>query len=362
MKLTVKLENVDDELMFKRMNINISGKEIITPIKASYNANPVSSVNEIYKKFSLNKLNACIANEAYERKTNAEVKREMTSGINFFIVDYDDSVFPERKHIEMLSDIQYEHSDVVITPTFSKMMRQDDIVGEHLAETFVKLTNNYVEIVKSLNHKSIIGMIPLRMPRLFLEQIIKNYHNNDITSFVFDFDGRSVDTNSSWIRNAMRLLNSYDLFDKSLLYSVNANEGKFMKNSVEIPAKDFIGGGFGIDILGLNHIQPRMSSDAWDRIKAQRKENTYRIFNRDTYGYTKKSEGELLRLFDTSDKNKLTPYRKKYNVSEQHKETLTLQTKLKEEPTIESYIKSKSQIREDLIKKIKKLRSEMFSR
>ena len=53
---------------------------------------------------------------------------------------------------------------------------------------------------------------------------------------------------------------------------------------------------------------------------------------------------------------------KKFNMTEQHKETQTLQQKLKEENSIELYIKSKYQVKEDIIKKIKMLRLSTFKR
>ncbi|MBU4246503.1 MAG: hypothetical protein KKE71_05650, partial [Nanoarchaeota archaeon] len=259
MKLNVKLEKVDDELMFKRTSICLGSKSIMTPIKASYCENPISDINEIYKKFSLEKLNNCLSDEQHERRTNSEIKREMTNGLNMCIVDYSSSTIPERKHIEMLADIQYEHSDIVVTPIFSNLLRKKDLVGESLTKTFIELTNQYIEIVETLNHKSIVGVIPSKMPRELLRPIVENYCDKNITSFVLDFDGRSID-NTTWIRHLTRLMNDFDLTEKSFLYSVNANEGKFMKNAVEIPAKDFINSGFGIDILGLNHLQPRMNS------------------------------------------------------------------------------------------------------
>lgn len=53
MKLNVKLDNFDEELMFKRFNLKIGDRQVITPIKASHKINPVSSINEIYAKGTL---------------------------------------------------------------------------------------------------------------------------------------------------------------------------------------------------------------------------------------------------------------------------------------------------------------------
>ena len=53
---------------------------------------------------------------------------------------------------------------------------------------------------------------------------------------------------------------------------------------------------------------------------------------------------------------------KTYNINEQYKESITLQEKIKVNDTIETYIKSKSQMSEEVIKKIKNLRKQTFTK
>jgi len=53
---------------------------------------------------------------------------------------------------------------------------------------------------------------------------------------------------------------------------------------------------------------------------------------------------------------------KRFNIIEQHKETQVLQQKLKEENTVERYIKNKKQVTENLIRKMKTLRGKVLSR
>ncbi len=356
MNTIIKLKKLDDNLLFKQVEIKTGDKSIITPIKAGYPKNPLEGVNEIFRKFTLQSLNKCISDEQSERTINSKLDVQKTNSINFLHVDYADIKIPEQKHIEALSDIQYENSDIVITPIWSVITRR--LNGINLLGNFINLTNKYIEIIKTLNHKGIIGTIPSRMPRQFLNKILKNYYDQGVTSFVIDFDGRSIGTNRSWIRNLFRIMrNDLDILDKTFLYSINSNEGKFMKNKKSILAKDFMSAGFGIDIIGLNHLPPRMSTEVWKRIKENRQENTFRVFNRNTYGYDKK-EKEGLSNLGISNREDL----KKFNSSEQHKETSVLRKNLTENNTLEPYIRTKPQVDETTIKDIKKLRSETFRR
>lgn len=164
MKLKLKLESFDDELMLKRFKLKVGDKKVTTPVKSGYKKCPVGKINEIYRKFSLDKINKCLRDERVERTVNSEIGSDSTSDINFCIVDYCDLNIPNYKQIETLSDIQYGHSDILVTPTFSKLIRELNV--DRLKETFIDLTNQYISCVQSLNDKSIIGVIPSRMPRL----------------------------------------------------------------------------------------------------------------------------------------------------------------------------------------------------
>jgi len=351
LKININCDKIDEELLFKKMKITGLGDEISTPIKASFSGNPISKVNEIYKKFSLEKLKKCTEDETFERKANREIQYLKTDKADFVLVDYGDIELPKRKIIETLSDIQYPYSDVIITPICSKITRE--LKGDDLISSFMNITNDFIEVVETMNNKTIFFFFSSRMPRQFLEPIIKNYHDKNITSYVIDFDGRSIDTNLSWSRDLLKTFKKYDLIDKSILYSINANQGKFIKNATEIVAKDFVSSAFGIDIIGLNHVPPRMPTAAWAKIKKERRPSTFRLFDRNSYGYCKKTLDDLKSL-GISKREQMNIY----NINEQYNETITIKERLSEKNTIEPYIRTKSQITDDIIKKIKKVKSE----
>ncbi len=357
MKLRAHLESLDDELMFKNLSIKFGSKtQFKTPLKCGCKHTKTSGVNEIFKKFTFKSLSDCGKDESVERKKNLEIQRELSDGLNFLIVDYDDLTKPSAKELETLTDIQYGNSDIVITPIWSRLTRQ--LKGEELLETVISLTNDFIDCVETLNGKTIIGVVPAKMPRFYLAELISNYKNRGVSSFVIDFDSRCLSSNASWARKLFKVIKDNDLLEEGFIYSLNSNEGKFLQNKQKILAKDFIGTSFGIDFLGLNHVGPRLSSDAWKRIKENRRPNTYRIFDRNSYGYIKKTEIELIRAFGAG-KGNLSLFRKRHNIIEQHKETLLIQKKLSESATLETFLESKSLVDEKIIKNIKNIRSEL---
>lgn len=319
----------------------------------------MSEINEIFKKFTLNgtqrtnNLNNILTSDKYESSINRTIKSSIQSNTNIFFVDYADSLMPEQSHIEALSDLQYSYSDIVVTPLCSKIVKDEN--GAKSLDNFLTITNHFLDVVETLNHKSIMGVIPLKIPRLNIEDVLKNYSDRDITSFVIDFDGKSVTSTGSKIRMLMRLMKEYGILDESFLYGINSNEGKFAKDATEVQANDFIASGFGIDIVGMNHVPPNMPSHMWKEL--EKKEPTFRLFNKDTYGYHKISEQDAIQL-GLSNRKMVN----NFNNTEKHTESKEIQSQLIKNSSVEGYITTKSQINEKIIRDIKGIRKIVYKK
>lgn len=350
-----KIDELDSNLNYKKLNIRISSsKSLTTPLKATNYLNPLSNVNEIYRQFTKDNLNEIYINKKKDDQKSSSIKGELSDGLNFFFVNYTSLELPDDNQLDNLINTQYPFSDVTILPFFSKIV--SEFKEEDLLNNFISLTDRSLDIISTLNNKPIIGVIPAVMPRQFLKPIVKNYVDNDITSFVIDFNGRSIDSNMPWGTSLIRLMASYGLTEESFLYGINCNTGRFIKQSNEILAKDFVNMGLGIDILGINHIGPHMSSEEWRNLKSQREESLHRVFDPDNYSYIKMGDSELKHQIKGNIKNEI----KKQNLELQYKESLVLQKKLRENDSLESYIESKSQVTPELIDKMKIIRHSAF--
>ncbi len=353
MKVEVKTREIDDELPFRSLDIRLGSSSVSTPTKACDTSIPVSQVNEIHRTFKVDQLDRILSDEGYERKVNSDIRRKEGQGINLFLVDISDTINPGTDRLEALSDVQYGHSDVVVTPLWSNLPKE--LSGQALLDRHLELTDAYLDIVETLNDKSIVGSISSRIPRQLLRPIINRYHERGAIAYVIDFDGRSVMTNPSWIRSLLRLLAENGVMDNSFLYSVNAGEGKFMKNAERVLARDFMGTGFGLDILGLNHIRPKLSSQQWMEIKKSRSKNLLRLFDKADYSYYRLSEQALIDMWQVPV-HKLNARRRAHNIQEQLDETIVLHNRLGQEATLQPYLSTKGQVDDGLLKKMKSVK------
>lgn len=355
--MNVKLLDIDDELLYKKMKIKYGDFEVTTPTKAGYSGKPIGFFNEILKNYDSKKLDRCLENEIFERRANTEVERlKFKKAMNFFFMRYADKKLPTSDQMELLSDIQYVNSEIVVTPLWSEIINDQKNANPDLINVINKLNNEYIEFIKTMNNKEIIGVINSKLPRQMLEPLIENYLNNDVTSFILDNDGKGIDSNKSWIRRLLRLFKQYDLVESSFLYSINSYAGRFSKDMNETLAKDYMGHAYGVDIVGLNHKSPNLSSEQWSKFEAMGRDKPHKVFDRDSYGYLKLKESELFELTGAPETENPFEVRKNYNITQQYLEDEYVKQKLSEESTLEKYVSSKATVEDKMIKDIKKLK------
>lgn len=353
----MNLIDFDDELLYKRTKISFKDVEFTTPTKAGYVNCPSGPINEIYKRYDLKKLDKCLDDTNNETRANGELKSQnVANKINFAFLSYSDLKTPDEKHIELMSDLQYEHSDAIITPLWTNIVSDPNITGYELLESLNDLNNKFIEISKTMNNKNIVGVIPSKLPRQLFDKYMDNYIDNDVSHFVLDLDGKFIDSNKSWTRNLLRYFNDNDLFENSFIYAINAYEGRFSKDYNETLAKDYISHGFGVDILGLKHITPKLPKEQWSKFEAMGKEKPHKLFNSDSYGYMRVKESELFEITGADSTSNAFEVRRNFNIQEQYREDVKISTILSENSTVDQYLSSKPLVDEKTMDRIKKLK------
>lgn len=189
--------------------------------------------------------------------------------------------FPDKKEIEQLTDIAYCNSDITPIPIID--VKLDDSNFSKYTDYIQKCYN----VIEELNTKPIMGMIPRTTP-VQQRKLIDFYLEKQVTAFCFDYNGRTPD--QLMCRVVLRYLNSKKKLDKTLIYGINSKPGRMFKNSNVIPSKDFLAYGYGVDILGENHIGIKLPKQTMKNSKLPKNKkqiNKKRIFMKLNYWYYK---------------------------------------------------------------------------
>lgn len=373
-KVKVSKQIFDDEVYIRSEKLKINNKSIQTPMK-SFTLNDlrkdvklndeIKKVNEVFKKFSKESLQDYVSGKKditkVHKKINTDFKKISSDELNFCFTYLDYTKFPEGKEIDMLTNVSYIYSDATPLPLVHNLFKPN----QDAEKSYDKFTDFMVECIDSinrLNNKPIIGIIPSSMPPSYIESLINFYHDNDITSFAFDFENKTHVGLTDHLREMMISIIELDILNESFTYSCNTQRGKASRGSDITKANDILVYNFGFDIVGDSHMAMKMPPDAAKRLK-NRNPTSIRLFNNDDYGHYRYDNVSLIEDFYPHEKTEIPIefFNPEGNIARSrncqklfNNEMFGLELQkynrlLKENESALDYLKTKNQIKDDLI-------------
>lgn len=370
----------DDDTLYITKELRVNGKNLTTPIKSlGVNSklvlnDKIKGVNEFYRKFSLDE--SLKKNSIYKvlsspeklsdlnYKLNSLVKKTDTDKeINLCFIEYDDIKYPEKKPLEFILDTAYEYSDITPLPIISNIGKRID--SEEKFEKYKKFLEESLEIIDTLNHKPIMGIVP--PVQFYIKEIVEFYAKKGIDAFVFDFDGKTPLSMHQTIRSFMRSLREQDLLENSFIHSINTNQGRFNKEVNVVGAKDILSFGLGFDSMGERHKPLKGPKEFFEKLK-NREDNKLRLFNKEDYGYYRLGISELEEIYPVdsiikkesfaNEKSDLRTLQKNFNMEQIGLETVRLRDIITDQEPKE-YLSHKTQVKREDFKKIMKMKKEI---
>jgi len=308
----IKVSNVDfaEDLFLKKQKVTIGNKNFQTPIKvidASHRRSDivikkeVKGLNEISRNFDESKLTEYLTGARPESQINAELDNTLRRigpdevAITFTV--YDSVRYPSEKGINFLTNLSYEYSDATPLPILPKLFKDKTRDFESQFQEYLGFMKQCIDSVNRLNNKSILGVIPAMIPSSqYIQDIVKFYYNNDVTSFVIDYAGRTPKVAKTNMRELIISLKEFGLIEDTFLYAINMTSGNMMQDAPVVKAVDLLSFGYGFDALGDNHIRRTYPPAVIERMKriAQDQGSSFRLFNNEDYGYYKTPDLSLL--------------------------------------------------------------------
>ena len=378
----IEFKNVcpDDDTLYITKELRINGKNLTTPIKSLGVSSKlvlndkIKGVNEFFKRFSLdenlkknsvyNVLSSPEKLSELNYKFNSLVKKTDTDKeINLCFIEYDDITYPEKKPLEFILDTAYEYSDITPLPIISNIGKRID--SEEKFEKYKKFLEESLEIIDTLNHKPIMGIVP--PVQFYIKEIVELYAKKGIDAFVFDFDGKTPLSMHQTIRSFMRSLKEHDLLENSFIHSINTNQGRFNKEVNVVGAKDILSFGLGFDSMGERHKPLKGPKEFFEKLK-NREDNKLRLFNKEDYGYYRLGIGELEEIYPgdsiikkesfINENSDLRNLQKNFNMEQIGLETIRLRDIINNQEPKE-YLSHKTQVKKEDFKKIMKMKKEI---
>lgn len=318
-KVQVLHQEIDEDLFIRSEKLKINNKTLKTPIKAVDMRSlrkdisikdDVKGVNEIFKTMKIGDIKKYCSGEKDETNIYKTIntplnKTDKDKEVNICFVQLPDLRLPENNEIDFITNISYVYSDITPLPLVQGLFKDDKGAADLIS--FMGFMQKCIDSINRLNNKPILGVIPATMPSSLIGFLIDFYHDNDITSFAFDFQGRIHKTFEIQIRQMVTKILELDISNESFLYSCNTQRGKVTKGSTIIKGNDIAVYNYGFDVMGDSHIPAKMHPDVAKKLK-ERADNdlNIRLFNSEDYGHYKFSDIEAIRGMYPYDETDIT--------------------------------------------------------
>jgi len=370
----------DDDTLYVTKELRINGKNLTTPIKSQGLSSKlvlndkIKGINEFYRKFSLDEnlkknsiykvLSSPEKLSELNYKFNSLVRKTDTNReINLCFIEYDDANYPEKKPLEFILDTAYEYSDITPLPIISNIAQRID--SEEKFAKYMKFLEESLEIIETLNHKPIMGIVP--PVQFYIKDIVEFYAKKGIDAFVFDFDGKTPLSMPQVIRSLMRSLKENELLENSFIHSININQGRFNKEVNVVGAKDILSFGLGFDSMGERHKPLKGPKEFFEKLK-NREDNRLRLFNKEDYGYYRLGVSEIDEIYPIdsiikqesfgNENSDLRSLQKNFNMEQTGLEAIRLREIISNQEPKE-YLSNKTQVKKEDYKKIIKIKKEI---
>ena len=277
-----KLSKPDERLDARVMNIRLADKNFQTPIKTVSNA-VGNELLEVMPKFDSVSLTRSM--ETGKPVNGVPVKMQNPFSSKVIIPKYMERQISDKLMCHMENNI-HPHTDIIVVPRWDAVLKQG-ADGSFLDDIWY-LSERYVEEVRRLNGKPLLGNIPLNRSQNAIDRLVERYVDLDVTSFVLDFEGCQALGRLHALRGVQKILSDYRCLDESILYSINMRKSHDYKDVM--PADDFLIFMKGMDILGNYHL---FGGGDKTRVK---------VFDRDgwTYHYEYMSDSDSTLMTDVN--------------------------------------------------------------
>lgn len=370
----------DDDTLYVTKELRINGKNLSTPIKSQGLSSKlilndkIKGINEFYRKFSLdedlkkNSIYKVLSSPEKLRDLNYKFnslirKTDTNREINLCFIEYDDANYPEKKPLEFILDTAYEYSDITPLPIISNIAQRVD--SEEEFAKYMKFLEESLEIIETLNHKPIMGIVPPL--QFYIKDIVEFYAKKGIDAFVFDFDGKTPLSMPQVIRSFMRSLKENELLENSFIHSININQGRFNKEVNVVGAKDILSFGLGFDSMGERHKPLKGPKEFFEKLK-NREDNRLRLFNKEDYGYYRLGVSEIDEIYPIdsiikqesfgNENPDLRSLQKNFNLEQTGLEAIKLREIISNQEPKE-YLSNKTHVKKEDYKKIIKMKKEI---
>ena len=191
--------------------------------------------------------------------------------------EYTETSYPPEKQLQYLVRVAHAYSDFVLPPLVSRIT--DNIDAGRGTDKYIAFVKHALDVIEKFNKKPVMGVIPLKLPFVRIEDLVEAYVSRGVRAFCLDFAASKPETPRPSVEQVLFALADQEVLDETYLHAINVSPGRPRTNTTAALCHNILSFGYGIDSYGDLH-RTRMKVEG----EADIKPTPPRLFSRRDYG------------------------------------------------------------------------------
>ncbi len=293
-ELEVKVKGQDEALPHRVLEIKLdTAHHMNTPMRAMDarrasehpDASPAETrFFEYYSRSSAATIDARMHQKDKELKYGYElgaIRKVAKAAPLLMLSEYYEASYPSDPQLQFIIRTVHAYSDFVTLPLVSRVTdRMDADTG---FEGYLSFLKRALAIVDTYNRKPIMGVIPLKVPFIRIQELVKFYTDRGIHALCVDFSASKPDTAVQSIEQILFSLAAEGAIDTTYLHAINVNPGRPKTATPVSNCHSILSYGYGMDSFGDLH-RTRMKIQNPPGLPPVLRKPPPRLFSRGDYG------------------------------------------------------------------------------
>lgn len=285
----VKQTAEDADFTHRTLEVKYRGGTLDTPARA-YDARLVSRntnvtpekgvLFEYYTRSGSSTVNDRITDKNKETDHSYKLQSALhaTGGSPLILLqEYTETSYPPDKQLQYLIRIAHSYSDFVLPPLISRIT--DELDAGRSTDRYIEFVKHCLDVIEKFNKKPVMGVIPLKLPFIRIEDLVDVYASRGVRALCLDFAASKPETPRPSVEQVLFALADCEVLDETYLHAINVSPGRPRSNTTVALCHNILSFGYGVDSYGDLH-RTRMKIED----EADIKPTPPRLFSRKDYG------------------------------------------------------------------------------
>ncbi|MEE9115531.1 MAG: hypothetical protein V3U09_01380 [Thermoplasmata archaeon] len=291
------------------------------------------------------------------------IRRTAGSAPLLLLQEFNETNYPNQKQLEFMVRTAHSYSDILILPLVSRITDKLD-AGDGFSR-YLDFLEVVLDTIDTYNKKPLMGVIPMKIPFIRIEDLVRFYCGRGIRAFCLDFAGSKPDTARQSVEQVSFSLAKENVLNESFVHAINVSPGRPRVATPVSPCHSILAYGYGADSFGdLHRTRMRIETPP-----IPHRPTPVRLFSRDDYGdHQINAESDLKRM--EPDKTGISLRKcvrnkqltKLFNAEQHSIEASVLPTFIdagRDQPGLTQYLSGKAYVKKTQLKRMRGLRSNL---